>query len=218
MNQNMLRIGVIIAVVVIGGLGVRFGLWDQGAVDSILDMTQSAPEPTASPESSGQPQSAPVVTPAVATLPMDTAPQCGEDLDIEREDFQALFDLGAQVGVRYPATFARVVDHMYDEDRLPNCYMTKDQARDQGWQRGTTMDQAAPGRSIGGDYFGNREGRLPSQYNGDYREADLDYVRGGRGASRLVYVRGRADEGLIWVTTDHYDSFTRVYCGASVCD
>ena len=81
-----------------------------------------------------------------------------------------------------------------------------------GWRAGRTVATAVPSHSIGGDYFGNREGLLPAKY-GNYREADLDYDRGYRGASRLVFVQGRTDEGLIWVTTDHYDSFTKIYCG-----
>ena len=148
----------------------------------------------------------------------DKAPQCGSDLPIESDDLAHLYPFGKKVGVRFPATFARVVDHLFDEDRLPECYVTKDRARAQGWARDRTLADVLPGLSIGGDFFGNREGHLPPQYNGSYRSADLDYVRGTRGAVRLVYVHRRADEGLIWVTTDHYDSFTKIYCGPSVCD
>ena len=157
-------------------------------------------------------------TDVVANLVVERGPQCAATLEIEQEDFLPLYDMGMALGLEYPATFARVVDHLYDENRLPDCYLTKDQARSMGWRLGRTVATAVPSHSIGGDYFGNREGLLPAKYIGNYREADLDYDRGHRGASRLVYVQGRTDEGLIWVTTDHYDSFTKIYCGQRVCD
>ena len=157
-------------------------------------------------------------TDVVANLVVERGPQCAATLEIEQEDFLPLYDMGMALGLEYPATFARVVDHLYDENRLPDCYLTKDQARSMGWRGGRTVATAVPSHSIGGDYFGNREGLLPAKYIGNYREADLDYDRGHRGASRLVYVQGRTDEGLIWVTTDHYDSFTKIYCGQRVCD
>jgi len=157
-------------------------------------------------------------TDVVANLLVERGPQCAANLEIEQEDFLPLYEMGMALGLEYPATFARVVDHLRDENRLPDCYLTKDQARSMGWRRGRTVATAVPSHSIGGDYFGNRESLLPAKYTGNYREADLDYDRGHRGASRLVYVQGRTDEGLIWVTTDHYDSFTKIYCGQRVCD
>jgi ribonuclease T1 len=61
------------------------------------------------------------------------------------------------------------------------------------------------GRSIGGDRFGNREGRLPWSREG-WREADLDYKGGRRGAKRLVYTAG----GKRMITVDHYSTFLEV--------
>jgi len=59
------------------------------------------------------------------------------------------------------------------------------------------------GVMIGGDYFQNREGRLPP---GDYREADVDYFAENRGTKRLVYTSGCN----IYYTSDHYGSFTKL--------
>ena len=160
----------------------------------------------------------PTVDDHASSLPVEQEPQCASTLDIEPEDFQPLYNMAMKLGLEYPATFARVVDHLYDGNRLPDCYLTKSQARSRGWRGGQTVANAVPNHSIGGDYFGNREGFLPTRYTGKYREADLDYDRGHRGAVRLVFVQGRTDEGLIWVTTDHYDSFTKIYCGQRVCD
>ena len=153
----------------------------------------------------------------LAQFQVENGPQCGADLIIEVDDFQPLYERAVALGIEYPATFARVVDHLYDENRLPDCYLTKGQARRQGWGRGRSVAQALPNHSIGGDRFGNREGLLPAAYTGAYVEADLDYDQGSRGAVRLVFVQGRTDEGLIWVTTDHYESFSKIYCGRRVC-
>ena len=46
-----------------------------------------------------------------------------------------------------------------------------------------------------------------------YVVADLDYVEGYRGAARIVYERRRTGEGAIWITVDHYNSFTAVPVG-----
>lgn len=154
----------------------------------------------------------------LANVAIESGPQCGANLAIEVDDFQPLYELAVSMGIEYPGTFARIVDHLYDEKRLPSCYLTKRQARRQGWGPGRSMAQAVPNHSIGGDRFGNREGLLPEAYAGAYVEADLDYDDGRRGAVRLVFVQGRTDEGLIWVTTDHYDSFTKIYCGQRVCN
>ena len=72
-----------------------------------------------------------------------------------------------------------------------------------GWQGGS-LEPYAPGCSIGGDRFGNYEGTLP---DGSYHECDLN-TRGAdkRGAERLVY----ADDGRIYYTADHYESFEEI--------
>lgn len=89
--------------------------------------------------------------------------------------------------------------------RLPDKFVTKRQARQSGWRPGRDMwdTPALRFKSIGGDRFGNREGRLPS---GDWREADLDYRGGHRGAKRLLFSR----EGERRVSVDHYQTFVEV--------
>ncbi|GAA5785514.1 ribonuclease domain-containing protein [Chitiniphilus shinanonensis] len=89
------------------------------------------------------------------------------------------------------------------DGRLPAKFVTKRAAQDAGWQPGRDLWQVLPQHSIGGDRFGNRERRLP---RGDYREADLDYRGGKRGAKRMVFEpRGRR-----FVTVDHYQTFTEI--------
>lgn len=59
-----------------------------------------------------------------------------------------------------------------------------------------------------GATFGNREGMLPDQPDGYYREYTVP-TRGedDRGARRLVTGR----DGEVYYTADHYDSFVRVF-------
>lgn len=89
---------------------------------------------------------------------------------------------------------------------LPKNYITKRQARELGWQGGP-VEPYAPGKSIGGDRFGNYERRLPVLKNGFYKECDIDTRGRPRGAKRLVFT----DKGKrIYYTEDHYNTFEEV--------
>jgi guanyl-specific ribonuclease Sa len=86
---------------------------------------------------------------------------------------------------------------------LPRNYITKAQARAMGW-RGGPLEPFAPGKSIGGDRFGNYERRLPPS---SYKECDIDTKGKPRGAKRLVFtVRGER----IYYTQDHYRTFEEI--------
>lgn len=93
--------------------------------------------------------------------------------------------------------------HLYQ--RLPGNFITKKQAQSLGWNGGS-LEPYAPGKCIGGDYFGNYEGILPKGRS--YRECDIDTLGAkSRGAKRIVY----SDDGLIYYTGDHYNTFTLLY-------
>lgn len=89
--------------------------------------------------------------------------------------------------------------------KLPDKFVTKAQARKAGWRPGRDLwsVKALKGSSMGGDRFGNFEGRLPK---GQWREADLDYQGGKRGGKRLVFSKN----GKRFVSVDHYETFTEV--------
>ena len=88
---------------------------------------------------------------------------------------------------------------------LPDNFMTKDEARDLGWEGGS-LEPYAPGKCIGGDRFGNYEGLLPEDR--DYKECDIDTLGAkSRGAKRIVF----SEDGLIYYTEDHYESFELLY-------
>jgi ribonuclease T1 len=94
-----------------------------------------------------------------------------------------------------------------DNQKLPPKFVTKEQARNLGWKPGTNLwgYDRLKGKSIGGDIFGNREGKLPDGKR-VWREADLDYRGGRRGTKRIVY----SDDGLRMITVDHYKTFKEV--------
>jgi len=95
--------------------------------------------------------------------------------------------------------------HTYGE--LPDNYITKDEAYDLGWnnKKGNLWD-VAEGKSIGGDEFGNYEGNLPEANGRQYYECDIDYEGGYRNSKRIVY----SNDGLIYYTEDHYETFEEI--------
>ena len=97
--------------------------------------------------------------------------------------------------------------YLYIYGHLPENFITKDEARDLGWEGGS-VEKFAPGYAIGGDKFGNREGILPKAKGRQYYECDIDTDgRNSRGAKRIVF----SNDGLIYYTDDHYESFTLLY-------
>lgn len=101
----------------------------------------------------------------------------------------------------------RVVDYLQQHQQLPDYYVTKKQARDQGWNASSgNLCEVLPGKAIGGDRFSNREKRLPVSEKRVWREADVNVKCGRRGADRLIY----SNDGLIYLTRDHYKSFIRM--------
>lgn len=99
-----------------------------------------------------------------------------------------------------------VVDYVRQNNRLPDYYITKNQARKLGWKPETgNLCEVLPGKAIGGDHFGNRENRLPKIKSRKYFEADINYNCGRRGSDRLIY----SSDGLIFITKDHYKTFQK---------
>lgn len=90
---------------------------------------------------------------------------------------------------------------------LPGNYIKKAEAEALGWSSAKgNLWQVAPGKSIGGDRFGNYEGKLPAKRGRQYYECDVDYDGGFRGAKRIVF----SSDGLIYYTQDHYATFEEI--------
>ncbi len=95
--------------------------------------------------------------------------------------------------------------YIHTYGRLPGNFLTKQGARTLGWEGGG-LEPYAPGMCIGGDRFGNYEGLLPEDR--DYTECDIGTLGAkSRGAKRIVF----SEDGLIYYTEDHYESFELLY-------
>lgn len=98
-----------------------------------------------------------------------------------------------------------VAEYIHTYGHLPSNFITKNEAKELGWDSAAgNLWDVAPGKSIGGDRFGNYEGLLPE---GRWKECDVNYSGGYRGSDRLVF---NAD-GAVYYTSDHYKSFTQLY-------
>ncbi len=97
--------------------------------------------------------------------------------------------------------------YIHTYGHLPSNYITKKQAESKGWSGGS-LKKYAPGYCIGGDRFGNYEGLLPKAKGRTYTECDIGTMNAkSRGAKRIIF----SNDGLIYYTDDHYESFTRLY-------
>lgn len=131
----------------------------------------------------------PTETQALETLP----PDCAEEAVLDEE--------GSYTTKEDVALYIHIYGH------LPENFITKDEARDLGWEGGGLEDYA-PGKCIGGDKFGNYEGLLPDAPGRKWTECDIDTLgANSRGAKRIVF----SNDGLIYYTDDHYESFELLY-------
>ena len=100
--------------------------------------------------------------------------------------------------------------YIHTYGKLPKNYITKTEAQNiYGWSGNGNdkLEKYAPGKTIGGDKFGNREGLLPKKSGRQYYECDIDTMGKVRGTKRIVY----SNDGLIYYTDDHYESYTLLY-------
>ena len=91
--------------------------------------------------------------------------------------------------------------------KLPDNYLGKKNAQKMGWDpKQGNLAEVLPGMLIGGDRYKNRDGRLPEAPGRVWYEADFDYTGGYRNDCRLLY----SNDGLIFVTYDHYATFYEI--------
>ena len=101
-----------------------------------------------------------------------------------------------------------IADYIFEHGELPDNFITKKEAQKLGWDSSYNyVSDVAPGKSIGGDRFGNYEGLLPSKKGRQWYEADCYYTKGKRNAHRILF----SNDGLVYYTDDHYESFTQMF-------
>jgi hypothetical protein len=97
-----------------------------------------------------------------------------------------------------------VINYVKQNHQLPDYYITKNEAKKSGWNPSQgNLCEVLPGKAIGGDYFGNREGKLPKGVK--YFEADVNYNCGNRNGDRIVFNKN----GEVYLTKNHYKSFEK---------
>lgn len=97
--------------------------------------------------------------------------------------------------------------YLHQYGHLPSNFITKKEAQALGWSGGS-LEPYAPGKCIGGSQFGNYEGLLPKAPGRTYTECDINTLgKSKRGAERIVF----SNDGLIFYTGDHYESFELLY-------
>ena len=102
----------------------------------------------------------------------------------------------------------QIVNYLGLYGELPENFITKDEAKDLGWDsRYNYVGEVAPGMSIGGDRFGNYEGQLPTAKGRKWFECDANYKGKKRGAERILF----SSDGLYYYTDDHYQTFTEMF-------
>lgn len=130
---------------------------------------------------------------------------------VEFEDLESYPETTVETEVTEGEAYSskeEVAEYLYIFEELPPNYLTKSKARELGWDNSKgNLWEVAEGMSIGGDYFGNYEGALPEKEGRDYYEADINYQGGYRNAERIVF----SDDGLIFYTDDHYETFEQLY-------
>lgn len=105
------------------------------------------------------------------------------------------------------STIEEVAVYLTLYEKLPGNFISKYDAENLGWDnRKGNLDKVAPGCSIGGNRFGNYEGLLPEAKGRKYTECDINYDGGYRNGERIVF----SNDGLIFYTSDHYQTFTPV--------
>ena len=97
--------------------------------------------------------------------------------------------------------------YLHQYGHLPSNFITKKEAREAGWPGGS-LEEYFPGMCIGGDFFGNYEGLLPKAKGRTWKECDINTLgKRSRGAERIIF----SNDGLIYYTDDHYESYTQLY-------
>lgn len=98
--------------------------------------------------------------------------------------------------------------YLSENGRLPSNYITKKQAKKSGWISYLgNLNVVAPGKTIGGDIYYNRNGHLPNSSGRIWYEADINYTSGYRNDYRIIY----SNDGLMFATYDHYVTFVQIH-------
>ena len=89
---------------------------------------------------------------------------------------------------------------------LPEYYISPEQLGELGWVQGDRPSQYVSGRMLGGGVYDNKNRKLPVKPGRVWYEADINYTPGRRNLHRIIW----SNDGLIFVTYDHYHTFYEI--------
>ena len=92
---------------------------------------------------------------------------------------------------------------------LPEYYVSLQEAANAGWRYGRWPSNFVPGKMISRGPYDNSDEHLPSAPNRQWYEADINYTSGKRNKQRVLW----SDDGLVFVTYDHYETFHEIIGG-----
>ena len=93
----------------------------------------------------------------------------------------------------------------YDK-QLPRHYVSYEEAVSRKWKPGKWPSNFIPNKMIAGGIYDNDNGHLPHLEGRTWYEADINYTSGRRNRQRIVW----SNDGLIFVTYDHYETFYEI--------
>lgn len=192
--KKWMRLWVIaLAALLLAACGISEHTFDNQPAPETQETQTDAEEPE-DKEETAEPD-APSESPAEEEVPEEPEEQAEEkEADVLPED-------GTYTSKEEVAEYIHLYGH------LPDNFITKKEAQELGWEGGS-LEPYAPGKCIGGNRFGNYEGLLPEADGRVYTECDIDTLGADkRGAKRMVF----SNDGLIYYTEDHYESFTLLY-------
>ncbi len=93
------------------------------------------------------------------------------------------------------------------ESKLPDYYLTGADAKVNGWiPQMANLGVTCPNKMIFSGEYKNRNSHLPCKEGRIWYEADINYRFGYRNSQRVIY----SNDGLIFVTYDHYKTFFEI--------
>ena len=171
----------------------------QKTAQTVQEIAQAFDDAQADAEAAQQAPEEPEAEGAEAAEP---APEEEAEPEAQQEQTEAAID---EDGVYTTKDDVALYIHTYGH--LPGNFITKKEAEALGWPGGS-LEPYAPGKCIGGSRFGNYEGILPEKDGRTYTECDIDTLGASkRGAKRIVF----SNDGLIYYTEDHYETFELLY-------
>lgn len=170
-------------------------------VNSIVDAVVSELE-NAAAEAQKETPAENTTVPEKAVSPEAPTPEAPEAATAPEEEPEELIDEEGEYTSK-----EEVALYIHTYGHLPENFITKREAQDMGWNGGS-LDPYYYGGSIGGDYFGNYEGQLPKAPGRKWTECDINTMyKKSRGPERIVF----SNDGLIYYTGDHYETFEQLY-------